>query len=283
MGAEIIDDIFSKNENTNVRSTSLTCKNYTFFSCPKEMFDIFQRAANEIISGGILPKNFITSALLSDMSYKTRMLVTKEYSLTFFIISILYSSTFLFFYTPFIFLIFLIISSILFIISLYFAREAYWYSRIEGFKVDNAISKNVTKNTTHIYKITSIGNIIVYTIILALWLFYIYFNINSIVIGVGNFAHSKFAVDIIKLFSIKLFTFINKTAYHLSTVNYSNLKLYFITEILFTFILLYFNLCFWLKKGIIESNKEVKNAYKEYNLEQKYIFEKALDILNKKL
>jgi len=185
------------------------------------MFDIFQRAANEIISGGILPKNFITSALLSDMSYKTRMLVTKEYSLTFFIISILYSSTFLFFYTPFIFLIF----------------------------VDNAISKNVTKNTTHIYKITSIGNIIVYTIILALWLFYIYFNINSIVIGVGNFAHSKFAVDIIKLFSIKLFTFINKTAYHLSTVNYSNLKLYFITEILFTFILLYFNLCFWLKSA----------------------------------
>jgi len=69
MGADLIDDMFNKNEKTNVRSTNLTCENYTFFSCPKEMFDIFQRAPNQIIAGGVLQKNFITSSLLSDMSY----------------------------------------------------------------------------------------------------------------------------------------------------------------------------------------------------------------------
>jgi len=246
------------------------------------MFDIFQRAANEIISGGILPKNFITSALLSDMNYKTRMLVTKEYSLTFFILMILYASTFLFFYTPFVFSTILLLFSVLLGISLYFGREAYWYGRIKGFKVDNAISESVAKNTTKVYKITSIGNIIVYSILLSVWLFYLYFNINSIVIGIQKFAHSKFAIDIIKLISIKLFTFINQLAHYLSTVNYSNLKIYFAIEIFFTFVVLYFNLQFWLKKGILESSKEVKKAYKQYNTEQKYVFEKALDILNKK-
>jgi len=282
MGAELVDDIFSKNEDTNVRSLALTCRNYTFFSCPKEMFDIFQRAANEIISGGVLPQNFITSALLSDMNYKTRMLVAKEYSATFFILSLAYAFTFLLFYSPFSFLAMLILVVIFFIALSYFGRESYWYGRIEGFKVDDAISVSVAKNTSKVYKNTAISSIVVFTALLAVWLFYLYFNVHAIVDGLVTFSNSKFSTAFLKTVFPKFFIFIKNFSASLSSVDFSDLKFYFAIEIFLTFSLLYFDVLFWLKKGIKESSIEVKEAYKKFNIKQKYVFEKALDILNKK-
>jgi len=98
MTDENIDDFLSSSERTNVRSTSLTCENYTLFSCPKEILDIFQRAANNMIAGGTVPSTFITPSLLSDMNLKSRLTAVVRNSLFGVTALLVMAATFPFFY-----------------------------------------------------------------------------------------------------------------------------------------------------------------------------------------
>jgi len=113
-----------------------------------------------------------------------------------------------------------------------------------------------------------------------LLLFYIDQNVQIIAKKIVEFSNSNFTRDVIKTFSPKTFNLLHKSAISLANINYSNLKYYFMLEVVVTFISLFFGLNFGMKKGIEISKNEVKSSYEEYSGKQKYVFEKVLDLLN---
>jgi len=95
-----------------------------------------------------------------------------------------------------------------------------------------------------------------------LLLFYIDQNVQIIAKKIVEFSNSNFTRDVIKTFSPKTFNLLHKSAISLANINYSNLKYYFMLEV------------------VVISKNEVKSSYEEYSGKQKYVFEKVLDLLN---
>ena len=281
MTDENIDDFLSSSERTNVRSTSLTCENYTLFSCPKEILDIFQRAANNMIAGGTVPSTFITPSLLSDMNLKSRLTALVRNSLFGVTALLVIAVTFPFFYLDGTTVPALIaLASVLFLGFAYIGGYGYWYGKIRGSKVDHALSAKVDDNSTKVYWNTTVAVALTKSAMMYGALFFLYLSTPQIFYGIQRVLNKPAMAHFVQhATSMSAFNEINKALSHLERADYTWLPVIFGVEVLVYGAGIVLVTLWSLRIGAKEAACDVREAYRNYSDEQKYVFERGLKIL----
>ena len=284
MADDILDKVLTRGERTNVRSTSLTCENYTLFSCPKEILDIFQRAANTMLAGGALPATFITPSLLSDMNLKSRITAVVKNSLFGVVALLVMAVSFPFFYLEggrlYAALVLLATLAIGFT---YVGGYGYWYGKIEGMRVDEGISVKVCENSSKVFRNTTMFLVASKSLAMYVALFFLYLSTPHIFYGMQRVANKPAMANLVQhAFGTPFFNELNKVLSALGRTDFTSLPYLFAGEVVLYGAGLWIATSYGMKIGKKESEKEARETFRKYASEQKYTFEKALGILTRK-
>lgn len=281
--SDIFEDIGNKNKDTKVQSKDLSGDKYTVFSLPKEILDIFSNAVNTYLAGGTLPGTYFSASLHSDMNLKSRLLALSKISLfSFLSFSVIIICGIFLFDKSTIFTSILIIVFFMCVSLGALGGYAYWYGRISGLLVDRDLSAKIIRNSTTVFRRTSLIFLFFKLLFYSFILFIFAANIKYILQGIAKELSTKtFSLVFGKIFGPENISssiaYLNKAI----TVDYTNFGAVLISLMIVFTILSVIVILQALKKGKALAKQDAKNSYELYLNKQGNLFDKALRVFEK--